>query len=233
MATSRTAPARPRATWLPPEDDLRRMGHVLTCDAGQPVVRRGMPAEHLYLIRTGSVKVVRPTRDTHKEYILSILGPGDVVGVEAVFGSGLYRSNAHAMAPSRVMALDRNRIQTFLRRHPASALKLLQETAEALETLEGRLVETAYEPGEKRLAHQMLELMDKFGACDNGHAHLSLDLTRTELAELVGLRPETTIRILSRWRDEGLLAERHKHLVIRDRRRLERLAQVEGPELAL
>lgn len=227
MVTTGLANEQTDATWLPSDDDLMHRAQTFECEPGQPVFQSGMPAEHLYVVQSGSVKLVRPTIDKSKDYILKILGPGDLVGAEAFFGSGVYRANAKAIERSQLLVLGRSDVYTFLRRHPKSALRLLRDASQELELFEERLVETAYEQGEKRLAHQLLELSKKFGVSDNGSAYLKLDLTRTELAELVGLRPETTIRILSRWRDSGLLKEQDRHIVIQDRKRLEQLAQVE------
>jgi len=228
MARSGLADEYTDVTWLPTDDDLMRMAQTFECEPGQPVFQSGMPAEHLYVVQSGSVKLVRPTSDKSKDYILKILGPGDFVGAEAFFGSGVYRANAKALSRSQLLVLGRSEVYTFLRRHPKTALHLLQAASQELESFEERLVETAYEQGEKRLAHQLLELSRRFGVADNGSAYLKLNLTRTELAELVGLRPETTIRILSRWRESGLLKEQDRHIVIEDRKRLEQLAEVDA-----
>ncbi len=227
MARPGLADEHADVTWLPTNDDLMRRAQTFECEPGQPVFQSGMPAEHLYVVQSGSVKLVRPSSDKRKDYILKILGPGELVGAEAFFGSGVYRANAKAIDRSQLLVLGRSEVYTFLRRHPKTALHMLQVASQELESFEERLVETAYEQGEKRLAHQLLELSRRFGVAHNGGAYLKLDLTRTELAELVGLRPETTIRILSRWRDNGLLKEEDRHIVIEDRQQLEQLAEVE------
>ncbi|MFB6286380.1 MAG: Crp/Fnr family transcriptional regulator [Candidatus Bipolaricaulia bacterium] len=227
MARSGLADEHADVTWLPTNKDFMRLAQTFECEPGQPVFQSGMPAEHLYVVQSGSVKLVRPCSDKSKDYILKILGPGELVGAEAFFGSGVYRAHAKAIQRSQLLVLGRSEVYTFLRRRPKTALHLLQVASQELESFEERLVETAYEQGEKRLAHQLLELSRRFGVAHNGGAYLKLDLTRTELAELVGLRPETTIRILSRWRDNGLLKEEDRHIVIEDRQQLEQLAEVE------
>lgn len=212
---------------LKPEDCAELMGRVryFDCEAGQLIFQSGMPAEQLYLIDAGKVKLVRQTTDKSKEYILKILGPGDFVGVEAFFAGDVYRAYAQALEPTQLCVFHREDFLRFLEHHPSLALRFLTAAFQELRDTHDRLIATAYEQGEKRLAHLLLELCRKYGVCEGGMDVLDLRLSRTELAELVGLRPETTIRILSRWRDEGLLAEADRQLVIQDRDRLAVIAQ--------
>lgn len=199
-------------------EELFRRARYFDCEAGQPIFQSGMPSERLYLVCTGKVKLVQQTSDKQKEFILKILGPGELLGEETFFADDRFNVYARALEPTQLCVFSREDFLSFLDRHPEATLRLLEATARELRAFQDRLVASVYERGERRLAQLLLDLCRKYGACLEGDAYvLGLKLSRAELAELVGLRPETTIRIMSRWRDKGLLGEREGQLIIRDR----------------
>src|SRR2546430_5196131 len=70
---------------------------------------------------------------------------------------------------------------------------------------------------EERLASTLIELGERFGdEMEDGTTLIPLRLTRAELAALVGTTVETTIRTLSRWSREGLVATVDGGLTVRD-----------------
>lgn len=204
--------------------ELFQYARYFDCETGQPIFQSGMPSERVYLVCSGKVKMVRQTSDKTKEYILKILGPGELLGEETFFSGSRYDTYARALEPCRLCVFTREDFLNFLRHHPEVVMRLLEATTLELRTFQDRLVEAAYERGEKRLAHLLLELSRKYGVQRGSDCVLNLKLSRAEIAELVGLRPETTIRILSRWRNEGLLQEGNRRLIIRDPMRLESLS---------
>lgn len=208
---------------LPPEaqEELRRLAYPFHREAGDLLFQEGLPAKGIYVIQKGRVKLVQQTPDRRKKQILRILGPGDLLGEEAFFAGGAYSAYARALEPTDCCFLPGEELTEFLYRHPAAALCLLERLADAVKRYQRMLVEIAYEKGEERLARLLLELARKAepGRPAPGQV-IDLGLTRTELAELLGLRPETTIRILHRWQAEGILDIEGPKLILLDAEKL-------------
>ena len=208
---------------LPPDAqaELRRLAYPFHREAGDLLFQEGLPARGIYVIRKGRVKLVQQTSDRRKKQILRILGPGDLLGEEAFFAGGAYSAYARALEPTDYCFFPGEEFTEFLHRHPAAALRLLEKLADAVKRYQRMLVEIAYEKGEERLARLLLELAHKAGPGRPAPGRvIDLGLTRTELAELLGLRPETTIRILHRWQAEGILDVEGPRLVLLDEEKL-------------
>ena len=212
----------PLFSYLSPEDyaELFQEARYLEREKGELVFQEGLPAEGIYLICSGKVKLVQQTPDKRKKQILKILGPGDLLGEETFFAGGTYNAYARALEPTKLCFFPREAFLRFLDRHPSVALQLLERLSQEVKEYQNLLVESAYERSEERLARMLLELGRKFGHRERrgeGETYvIDLSLSRAELAELLGLRPETTIRILRRWQDEGLLEIRGRRLIILD-----------------
>lgn len=213
---------------LPPEAqaELREIACPFHREAGDLLFQEGLPAKGIYMIKQGRVKLVQQTPDRRKKQILRILGPGDLLGEEAFFTGGTYSAYARALEPTDYCFFPGQEFVKFLSRHPVAALRLLEKLADAVKEYQRMLVEIAYEKGEERLARLLLDLARKAPPApkpEEGEERgrvIDLGLTRTELAELLGLRPETTIRILHRWQAEGVLNIEGPRLILLDEEKL-------------
>lgn len=223
---------------LPPEAqaELREIACPFHREAGDLLFQEGLPAKGIYVIERGRVKLVQQTPDKRKKQILRILGPGDLLGEEAFFAGGTYSAYARALEPTDCCFFPGQDFVEFLYRYPAAAFRLLERLADAVKEYQRMLVEIAYEKGEERLARLLLDLAHKAAPStptpgaeaepkseESGAPRgqvIDLGLTRTELAELLGLRPETTIRILHRWQAEGILDIEGPRLILLDEEKL-------------
>jgi len=212
----------PLFSGLKPEEYAQLLSKAEYFDrrVGELIFQEGMPAEGIYFICWGKVKLVQKTPDRRKKQILKLLGPGELLGEETCLSGGSYSAYARALEPTRLCFFYKEDFLDLLDRHPSVALKLLEKLSRELKAFQSMLVELAYERGEERLARMLLNLSRKFGIQQGKACVIDLRLSRTELAELLGLRPETTTRILSRWRSEGILTVKGRRLIILDKDRL-------------
>lgn len=204
--------------------ELSSIAYPVERDSGDLVFQAGRPAEGFYLVQQGKVKLVQETPDKSKRYILKILGPGELLGEEAFFAAVAHSAWAEALEPTRLCFLPGDEVIDFVARYPGMGLRLLRQLARDVQHGCNMQVELAYTRSEVRLARALLRLGRKFGRCDGDMETIDLGLTRTELAQLVGLRPETTIRILSDWRGDGILSLEDHTLIVTRRNRLAQIA---------
>jgi CRP/FNR family transcriptional regulator len=104
------------------------------------------------------------------------------------------------------------------RRTLADLIERLTEAHEMMKSL-------AVERVERRIARQLLKLAQRLGVPDGAGLRLDLALSRQDLADMAGTTVETAIRVLSRWRAQGLVADRGGWLVITDPAGLSALAE--------
>jgi len=189
----------------------------------ETIFQEGALAFGLYIVCQGKVKVTGKA-PCGKRQILKLLGPGEVLGEEALFADGSYIAFARTLEPSTLAFVPKDKFLQFIESYPVVAFKLIEKLSRELMAFQGKLVEVAYESSEGRLARLLLAMGERFGQAEGSRLHLGLELSRAELAELAGIAPETAIRTLSRLREEGLIGLEGHRITILDLDRLQRLA---------
>ena len=122
-----------------------------------------------------------------------------------------------ALSPTKVLEFKKNEILPFLLGHPLVMLEMIKVLAARVSELNRRLRDVAGERVEQRVFRLILMLCHRFGP--------SLNMTRRELAEMVGATIETTIRILSSMRQEKIIASSRGKITILDEAKLRCLGE--------
>ncbi|HZT73295.1 MAG TPA: Crp/Fnr family transcriptional regulator [Terriglobales bacterium] len=172
---------------------------------GQAVWRAGDPARDFIAVESGLVKIVRLGPEG-VEAIVGLFGPGDSIGDTAVIERGVYP--ADAIVASRAAALAGIEAAPVLRAAESDA-RLAAALREALlahtHALRNKIEVMTAGGVSERVATLLLLLARRFGHPAGGGVEIPIALSRTELAALVGATVETTIRVLSAWRRQGLV----------------------------
>jgi CRP-like cAMP-binding protein len=163
-------------------------------------------AELLYFVKRGRVRLYRLTA-TGRKIILTDLKAPAAFGSMALLGQGMDRDFAEAMDESLVCIVRREELESFLRRRPEVALRLLDMMGRHLWEIERRVEEMAAFTTEQRLASVLQRLADPTTGTIEG-------LTQQELAETSGTVRQTVAMILGRWRERGLVAIRRRSVRI-------------------
>jgi putative two-component system response regulator len=117
---------------LPPAAlaDLSRHAQTCTYAAGTTIFEEGDHGDCLHVLRSGAVKVVRPSHDA--DVVLDVLGPGKVFGELAVLNSSPRTATLVAVADSTTVVVDKGAIEQVLDRHPAAVREMLGTVARSL-----------------------------------------------------------------------------------------------------
>ncbi|MFQ5465134.1 MAG: Crp/Fnr family transcriptional regulator [Thermodesulfobacteriota bacterium] len=173
----------------------------------------------LYIIRTGRVKVVRSSPQG-KEQIIRILSPGELLGFEVFSDARAYGNTAVAMEESELCYIPKGGFFDILEREPRVAAKLLISMGRELRDAYERIGQLGLLNAREKLAHLLYTLAKDYGVPENGGIRLNLRLSRLDIAELLGITQETSIRLLKSFKEEGLVEIRRKEIFIRDPERL-------------
>jgi CRP-like cAMP-binding protein len=164
-------------------------------------------------IETGSIKLTQLTADGN-EFILSINGCTEAVGVQSDVLGEVLTCSARAISRCDILAWDRMGIQTILGRYPQVRRNITAILAARLRDMEERLREFAAESVPNRLALALLRLAKPIGR--RGESGFALHLRRQDLAQMTGTTLFTVSRILSKWTGEGVLVARREEISFRD-----------------
>lgn len=173
----------------------------------------------LYIIRTGRVKVVRSS-STGKEQIISILNPGDLLGFEVFYEGKVYKNSAAAMEDCELCYIDKNSFFQILEKEPDISRKLIISLGRELNLAYERIGYLGLLNAKEKLAQLLYTLASEYGIKCDGGVKLNLTLSRLEIAELLGITQETSIRLLKSFKEEGILDIKRKEIIIKSLEKL-------------
>ncbi|GAB7145781.1 Crp/Fnr family transcriptional regulator [Mycobacterium riyadhense] len=191
--------------------------------SGHTIFAQGEPGERLYIIISGKVKIGNRSPNG-REALLAILGPSDMFGELSVFDPGPRTSSATTLTEVRAACMGRDVLRTWIADCPAIAEQLLRVLAHRLRRADNSLADLIFINLPGRLAKLLLQLAQRFGTHDDGGIRLTHDLTREEIAQLVGASRETVNKALGEFARRGWIRLEETTMWICDPERLARHA---------
>jgi CRP/FNR family transcriptional regulator len=205
---------------LPAEqvEELARICLDLKYEKGRELFSEGSEAKGFYLVISGKFKIYKLSLEG-KEQILHIFGGGEVIGEVPVFAGGSYPANAEAIEPSRALFFPKRSFIELIGREPAIALNLLGILAQRLRRFTHLIEDLSLKEVPGRLAAYLIYLGER-----SGNQTHELDITKTQLASLLGTIPETLSRILAKMAQQGIISVEGRTIGVLDRKALGSLA---------
>ncbi|MEW5724477.1 MAG: Crp/Fnr family transcriptional regulator [Thermodesulfobacteriota bacterium] len=199
--------------------DLASISREQSYDRGEVIFAEGDKAEGLYVVSDGRVKIYKLSPEG-KEQILHIFGPGEPIGEVAVFAGRGFPAYAEALEKSAALIFPRPALIDLIRRNPDLALSLIGVLSLRLRRFANLIEDLSLKEVPGRLAAYLLILSQRAGGADE----IELDITKGQLAALLGTIPETLSRILARMVRQELIELAGRKIRIMDREALEDLA---------
>lgn len=190
------------------------------------IFMEGDPIRHVTLLTSGSAKVTKLGPNATR-VILRLAGPGDVVEVTGLPAEGRHCSMAQALNASAAMIWEASAFQALVDRVPALRRNITKFAGQRLQELEARYREISTETVAKRLGHQLLRLFNQLGRRVNGNIALEINLSRAELAQMAGTTLWTVSRLLSEWKERGVLTAGREGISVHNIQALREFAQNE------
>ena len=181
------------------------------------VFHEGDRGGYALLIVAGRVKIVTSASDG-TETVLSLRGPGDLVGEMAVIDDPATPRSATvtAIEQLRCRVLLGADLLAYFESHPRAIVELLRMLVARLRVSDQRRVEHGAYTTTRRLAALLVELSDAFGKPDDQGLRINAGLSQVELAGLVGASRESVARGLAVLRDKGYIATGRRSLLVRN-----------------
>jgi CRP/FNR family transcriptional regulator len=192
-------------------------------EKGQEVFSEGEKGTGFYVVISGRVKIYKVSWEG-KEQILHIFGPGEPFGEVPVFEGQRFPANAATLEQSRIFFFPREAFIRLIRRTPDLALSMLATLSKRLRRFTQLIEELSLKEVPGRLAAYLTYLSQK----TDGAQELELDISKAQLASLLGTIPETLSRILTKMKKRGLIDMDGPRIKILDPETLEEIAGAGG-----
>jgi CRP-like cAMP-binding protein len=179
---------------------------------GEIIFREGNRANGLYCISSGKVKIYK-TGMEGRDQIVRLAKKGDVIGYRSLLSGEPYFASASALEDTAVCMIPASDFHKYTEANPSFSMGLLQKLTHDLKIAEERMMRMAQKSVRERLASTLLLLMQTFGTIGPERV-LNVDLSREDIASLVGTATETVIRLISDFKTEQIIATRGKKILI-------------------
>lgn len=187
---------------------------------GDIIFSEGNIANTLYFVNEGKIKLYKYTKDG-KEQILHILSEGDFFGELDLIKPSKYRFNAKAIIDAKVCTLTKDEMKDAMMRKPEIGIKLLETARERLSKVEDLVQNLATKDVDSRMAYLITDLMISYGENIGDGISIKLPISRGDMANYIGVTPETISRKLKKFEDEKLIKiVGTKNITILDEERL-------------
>jgi CRP-like cAMP-binding protein len=173
----------------------------------------GDPGDQLYALEKGRV-AIRVTTLLGDVATLTLLGPGDTFGEQALLDRGSRRTaTAIALEPVEVRTLHRDRFEELRRRHPGVDRLLVDVLAAQVRRLSSSLLDALYLPVDRRVVRRLAELGRLY---DQDTRPIVIPLRQDDVASMAGTTRPTTNRVLQQLVDDGLVTLGRGRIEIHD-----------------
>lgn len=189
-------------------EDVKKLIFEKTAARGETIALEDDPAEALYFVVSGAVKVYK-TSSEGKEQILYVVRPGESFNDVPIFDVQSNPATAEAMGPVVLYGITRSNIETLLRDHPGIAMSVIKVLAERVRHLLSLVEDLSFRHVMGRVAKILLEY-----ASDESSQRPRL--TQQEMAAMAGTAREVIGRSLRALGDDGVIRFDRHQIVISD-----------------
>jgi len=170
---------------------------------GQLVFYEGNRPTGLYCVNKGKVKVYQIGMEG-KEQIIRLAKDGDILGYRSLISGEMYTASASIIEDATICFLPKKSFFDLLQTNSELSTRMMKLLSNDLKTAEKRITALAQKPVRERMAETILMLKEFYGL-DNEKLTIRANLSREDIANIVGTATETAIRILSEFRSEKII----------------------------
>jgi CRP/FNR family transcriptional regulator len=210
---------------LAPEDvnAIAGLAEVRKVARGAPLFSEGQPAEGLFVVRTGELKLVKTARDG-REQILYLARPGRPITEGLRFDGGTYAASAVAMRQASALLIENGALGALGERRPQVLRALVDLRARRVDRLLALISDLSLRTVPARLASFLCTLVAQRSARGEDPRTLVRDLTTETVAGRLGTVREEISRGLALLEREGAVKVSPDVIVVEDLARLEAIA---------
>jgi CRP-like cAMP-binding protein len=202
---------------LPLEDLELLLAHrsELSYKKGEMIFREGANPSGIFYIRKGKAKKFKSDRDG-REQIIYVANPGEILGYHAVLSADNYPDSAAVLEESILLFIPKGDFLKALDQSSVLSRRLLKTLSHEFAVLTNQLAISSQRSVRERLALQLIIIREKYKDGFEPGDPVEINMSRDDLASLVGTARENVVRILSEFKSEGAVETRGRRIIVRD-----------------
>jgi len=196
-------------------EDISNIAVEKSFQRGESIFFEGDKGLGFYMVGEGRVKIFKVS-PAGKEHILHIFGEGEPFGEVPVFYGQPFPASAEALDKTRTIFFPRDRFIMLVEANPSIALNMLAVLSMRLRRFASQIESLSLKEVPTRLANYLMYLSEEQGNADV----VQLDISKGQLASLLGTIPETLSRIFAKMSEEGLIRVNGRTIELLDKEAL-------------
>jgi CRP-like cAMP-binding protein len=210
---------------LPASDLERLMAHKSEhrYKKGEILFREGAYPSGIYYIVEGKVKKYK-TDKSGKEQIIYVANTGELLGYHAILSEYRYPDSAATLEDSMVAFIPKEDFILTLQHSAVLNNRLLKTLSHEFAVLANSITLFAKNSVRERLALQLIVLREKYKVNFEPGMAVEINMSRDDLASLAGTARENVVRVLSEFKEAGIVETKGRKIVITDINKLIALA---------
>jgi CRP-like cAMP-binding protein len=188
---------------------------------GDPIFEEGDTVNGIYCITVGVCKLSKLSANG-KDQIVKLVKAGELLGQRSMISDEPANLSAVALEDMEVCFIPKSEVLNFFDTNNQFSMNLMKTICGDLKETSDHLVSISQKTVKERLAETLIYLQDAFGKNEDGS--LRIQLSREEMAGMIGTATESCIRLLSDFNKTGLIALNGKKIIIKDLGKLKKIA---------
>lgn len=206
-------------------EDINQQFHEKGFSSGEYLYYSGDPAESLFIIAEGRVKLLRHTT-SGKDVLLDLLIPGEFLGGLSTTSGSTYFETAQALTQVCALTISRENFRAILTRYPDVGMQVLDLLTARLEAAHDIIHRLSSQSADQRIADTLLNLAAKLGENHEVGLLIQTPLSRDELANMTATTPETVSRVISQFQRDGLINTGREWIAVTNIDALREIAEI-------
>ena len=184
---------------------LAQRGSVRSVGRGETLFLQGEPAEHVFVVLEGWIKLFRMTSQG-AEAIVGVFTKGGSFGEAVAFRHDIYPVSAEGATESRVLQVRAGIVVDLMRERPEVAIAILSATFQHLHSLVRQIEQLKALSGAQRLAEFLVSL----APVETGSCTIMLPYDKMLIAGRLGMKPESLSRAFARLKSCGVTVNQNR-----------------------
>lgn len=211
-----------------PEDEYADLySHMLEqqYDKGEVIFRQGGVASGIFFVKKGKVKKYQVDQNG-REQIIYIANKGELIGYHAILADERYPDSAATLEESVIAFIPKEDFLATLERSNVLPRRLLKTLSHEFTVLANSITIFAQRSVKERLAITLIVLREKFKEETTPGEEITINLSRSDLANMVGTGNENIVRFLKEFKAAGILTSQGRKIRITDVKELIKISSL-------
>ena len=182
---------------------------------GEIIFREGAFPAGIFYITEGKVKKYKVDKDA-REQIIYVANTGELLGYHAILAEDRYPDSAATLEESRIAFIPKEDFLGTLDQSEVLGRRLLKTLSHEFAVLANSLSMFAQKSVRERLALQLVVLREKYKVNFQTGMPVEINMSRDDLASLVGTARENVVRVLTEFKESGILKTRGRKIIVQD-----------------